>query len=126
VTRDRMETVREIWRVYERKGEEAGLEALLECCHPDAVFDLYTGDGSVLRGADEMREFLRKRADGGATIEARAHHMVEDGESVVVRGGIRVRRPGQLAETQVCWRYTFDGDRISATRYVPLEGAGAA
>jgi ketosteroid isomerase-like protein len=121
-----METVREIWRVYERQGEEAGLEALLECCHPDAVFELYTGDGLVLRGADEMREFLRKRADSGATIEARPHHIVADGDSVVVRGGIRVRRPGQLLDAQVSWRYTFDGDSISATRYGPLESAGAA
>jgi ketosteroid isomerase-like protein len=126
VTRDRKEIVREIWRVYEREGEEAGLEALLECCHPDAVFELYTAGDVVLKGADEMRDFLRRRAEEGAIIEARVHRIAEEGDTVIVRGGIRVRRPGRLADAQVCWRYTFDGDRIASTRYRPLESADAA
>jgi ketosteroid isomerase-like protein len=110
--------IRELWRVYEREGQDAGIEALLEICHDDAEFGFYAMNGKILRGGDELRAFYR---DTDASIRAAPYDFKEEGDKVVVTGWVRVLRPGgALADAQVQWEYVFREGRIAELHYAPL------
>ena len=80
-----MRTVKELWRVYEEEGHDAGVDALLASCHEDAEFRFYAAEGKVLH-ANELRAFYRQQRASGASVEASPYEIREEGNSVVVTG----------------------------------------
>ena len=116
-------------RAYEtiaRADAVAGIEELLKVCHEDVEMRPYAakavaaaGDGrhELLRGRDEIRAFFRDSAESGFSVAIRTRGFAVEGDTVVVRGSIRVGRPdGSFAETSARWNYRFrDGlvDSIS-------------
>ena len=112
--------VKEAFRAWIEEGVEASVESLLRCSHPDCEFRPYAGHGRVLHGAEEVREFFADRPSGGATYAVRAQSFEEVGDEVVVRGSLRVGRPGGgFAETQVRWSYRFRDGLIEAATWAP-------
>lgn len=111
-----LKAIRRVWRAYEREGLRAGAEALLEIAAPDVVIAPFTADGRILRGHAEYRAYIDSSAAGDRTrFEARAHRIEEEGDSVVVAGGIRIFEAGGFSETTVRWEYEFrDGMLVRA------------
>ena len=116
-----LDTVRELWRVYERQGHDAGVEALIAVSHPDAEFNFYATGDEVLRGADELRAFYANGKTEGVTIRAAAYDYSDDGDTICVSGWVRVNREGgSLADAQVRWIYEFEDGRVKRMTYAPL------
>jgi hypothetical protein len=120
-------TVKELWRVYEEEGHDAGIEALLVSCHEDAEFRFYAAEGRVLHGGDELRDFYREKRAAGASVEASPYEFEEEDDSVVVTGWVRVgRESGSLADAQVRWTYAFSEGKIETVEFGPLVSAARA
>lgn len=116
-----MDAVKEIWAVLERDGAAASTETLLAHCHEDAELRPYSAEGRTLRGVTEIREFVEDRAAAGGSIHATPWRFEERGQQVVVTGSLRVQRPdGSIADAQLRWCYTFQGDLIAHAEFAPL------
>lgn len=124
-----------IQRVYDRiasDGALAGIEELLTFTHEDIEMRPYVaaGPGSpgggqqgVLRGPDEIREFFRTSIESGYKPQLRAKAFQVAGESVVVRGSIRLIRPdGSFAETKLSWTYHFRDGLVDDVGWEPRAG----
>src|SRR3954454_13920165 len=99
-----LDTVKELWRVYERQGHDAGVEALIDVSHSDAEFRFYASGEQVLHGADELRAFYRHERTEGMSVRAAAYDYSDDGDTICVSGWVRVVREGSgLADAQVRW-----------------------
>ncbi len=118
--------VKRAYEMIARAGVVAGIEELLKVCHDDVEMRAYAAkaiagageDGrDLLRGRGEIREFFRDSAENGFEVAIRTRGFEVEGDTVVVRGTIRVARPdGSFAETSARWIYRFrDGlvDSIS-------------
>ena len=113
--------VKDLWRVYERQGHDAGIDALLAIAHPDAEFRFFATEGKVLRGGDELRDFYRNGRTEGVSVKAAAYDYSDDGDTISVSGWVRVNRDGgSLADAQVRWIYEFEGGRVRRMTYAPL------
>jgi ketosteroid isomerase-like protein len=124
-----------IQRVYDRiaaEGAFAGIEELLTVCHEDVEMRSYAGSGPVsagggqqelLRGAEEIREFFRTSIESGFKPQPRAKTFQVAGDSVVVRGSIRLTRPdGSFAETKLSWNYHFRDGLVDEINWEPRAG----
>jgi hypothetical protein len=113
--------VKEVWEVLEHDGLLASLERMLEHAHDDIELRPYMAEGHVLRGVEEIREFMREELASGATIQASPWSFEEDGDTVVVSGSVRVqRRDASIADAQLRWTYTFRDGRVAAASSAPL------
>jgi hypothetical protein len=114
-------TVKELWRVYERQGHDAGVEALIAVSQPDAEFRFYATGEQVLHGAEELRAFYRNGRTEGVSVRAAAYDYSDDGETICVSGWVRVAREGgSLADAQVRWIYEFKNGLVKRMIYAPL------
>jgi ketosteroid isomerase-like protein len=124
-----------IQRVYDRiaaEGAFAGVEELLTFCHEDVEMRSYAGSGpgsagggqqELLRGAEEIREFFRTSIESGSKPQPRAKVFQVVGDSVVVRGSIRLTRPdGSFAETKLSWTYHFRDGLVDEINWEPRAG----
>jgi hypothetical protein len=112
------------WAAFEEEGPLAAMEILLRNSHDDVESRPYSGEGRVLRGADEIRAFFHEASAAGTQIKARARDFETDDDSVIVRGSIRVvHADGSFAETQVRWYYHFDGGRVDVMGWEPRAGS---
>ena len=119
-----LETVKAIWRAYEREGQEAGMEALIAASADDVEFRPYGAGDEILKGPDELRAYFARTAADGARIEAGVYDFVPSGDAVVVHGWVRVTRPdGALADAQVQWAYTFRDGKVASAAYEPASVA---
>ena len=113
--------VKELWRVYEREGHDAGVEALIAIAHPDAEFRFYATGDRVLHGADELRAFYRNGKMTGVEVRAAAYEDSTGEDTVTVSGWVRLARErGGLADAQVRWIYEFEGGLVKRMIYAPL------
>ena len=125
-TQPDLQAVRRAYEVIARADAVAGIEELLKVCHDDVEMRAYAakaiaapgaGSHELLRGRDEIRAFFRDSAERGFAVAIRTRDFAVEGDTVVVRGSIRVARPdGSFAEASVRWIYRFrDGlvDSIS-------------
>jgi ketosteroid isomerase-like protein len=115
-----------IQRVYDRiaaEGAVAGIEELLTFCHEDVEMRPYAGQGELLRGHDQIREFFRTSIESGFRPQLRAKAFQVSGDSVVVRGSIRLIRPdGSFAETNISWNYHFRDGLVDDVSWEPRAG----
>jgi SnoaL-like domain len=113
--------VKGFWEVFETDGLLASMERMLEHAHEDVELSPYMADGRVLRGADEVREFMREELAAGATLHASPWNFEEVGDTVIVSGSVRVqRRDASIADAQIRWTYTFRDGRLAAASSAPL------
>jgi ketosteroid isomerase-like protein len=119
-----LEAVKAIWNAYERQGEKAGMEALIAASADDVEFRPYGAGGETLDGADALRDHVRRTAEEGGRVDAGVYDFLPDGDLVVVRGWVRITRPGGgLADAQVQWTYTFRDGKIASAVYEPASVA---
>ena len=124
-----------IRRVYDRiaaDGAFAGVEELFTFCHEGVEMRTYVGSGpasagggqrELLRGPEEIRDFFRTSIESGFKPQPRAKAFQVVGESVVVRGSIRVTRPdGSFAETKLSWIYHFRDGLVDDVNWEPRAG----
>ena len=124
-----------IQRVYDRiaaDGVLAGIEELLTYCHEDVEMRPYAAAGpssvgggqqELLRGQEEIREFSRTTLESGFKPQPRAKALEVVGDSVVVRGSIRLTRPdGSFAETKISWTYHFREGLVDEIGWEPRAG----
>jgi hypothetical protein len=119
-------SIQNVWRLYESSEMLPATEELMRISHDDVEVRSYTAhaaaspgqrDVDVMRGSEEILAFYRKADEDGISIKARARSFELEGDSVVVRGTVRVVRPdGSFAESKLRFSYRFrDGlvDEIS-------------
>ena len=124
-----------IQRVYDRTAAEgplAGVEELLMICHEDVEMRSYAGTGpasagagqrELLRGQDEIREFFRTSIESGFKPQPRVKALQVVGDSIVVRGSMRLTRPdGSFAETKLSWTYHFRDGLVDEVGWEPRAG----
>jgi|SRR5215210_1708776 len=121
-------------RLYDRLADDgalAGIEELLSFSHEDVEMRPYTATGlgsadggpQLLRGPVEIREFFRTSVESGFKPQLRAKTIDVVGDSVVVRGSIRLTRPGgSFAETNVSWTFHFRGRLVDEISWEPRAG----
>lgn len=124
--------IKKVWQLLDEKGVVAASEALMQISHEDVELRSYLargaatpGDGEVdvLHGTDEVLDFYRKAADAGVSIKARVKSFEVEGESIVVRGSVRVvRRDGSFAETKLLWTYHFRDGLVDEITWQPRAG----
>jgi ketosteroid isomerase-like protein len=118
--------VQNVWRVQESSGTLAAIDELMRLSHEDVELRSYVAhaaaspgnrDVNVMRGSEEIMAFYRTADEEGVSARARAKSFEVEGDSVVVRGTVRVVRPdGSFAESKLRFIYHFrDGliDEIS-------------
>ena len=116
-----LDTVKDLWRVYERQGHDAGVEALIEVSHPDAEYLFYATGEKVLRGADELRAFYANQRSGGMSVRAAAYDYSDNQDRISVSGWVRVAHEGAgHADAQVRWTYEFEDGLVRRMIYGPL------
>jgi anti-sigma B factor antagonist len=103
-----VDTVRELWRRFERDGVEAALGLVDE----DVVYLLQLRGGHVLRGSDEVRALFAHFEREGASVQARLDTLEGRGDAVIASGTVRVQRPSGLEEGQYHWVFHFAGGRL--------------
>ena len=124
-----------IQRVYDRiaaDGALAGIEELLTFVHEDIEMRPYSGTGpgsafggqrALLRGPEEIREFFRTSIESGFKPQPRAKAFHVVGDSVVVRGSMRLTRPGgSFAETKLSWTFHFRDGLVDDVGWEPRAG----
>jgi hypothetical protein len=117
-------TVKDLWRVYERQGHDAGVDALIAVSHEDAEYRFYATGEQVLHGAEELRDFYRRERTDGMSVRAAAYDYSDDGDTIYVSGWVRVAREGSgHADAQVRWIYEFESGRVKRMIYGPLAAA---
>lgn len=124
-----------IRRVYELGAAEdalAGIEELLTFCHEDVEFRPYAGAGpstfgagrhELLQGREAVRDFFQTSLQSGYRPQPRARSFEVTGDSVIVRGSIRLTRPdGSFAETKLSWTYHFRDGLVDEVAWEPRAG----
>lgn len=96
-------------------GDDRQLVALMA----PGITALTLGTGSVVKGVEGVRAFLRAESRPGARrTEVQAHRIVGQGDDVLVYGRIRIFEGGALSDSPAAWRFTVRDGLIE--RIVPL------
>jgi anti-sigma B factor antagonist len=103
-----VDTVRELWRRFERDGVEAALGLVDE----DVVYLMQLEGGHVLRGTDEVRALFDDLARRGVGVQARLDSLEGRGDAVVASGTVRIERSDGLEESTYNWVFHFAGGRL--------------
>ena len=81
------------------------------------------GQHELLRGPEEIRDFFRRRSRAASSRSRAPRRFEVVGDSVVVRGSIRLTRPdGSFAETKITWNYHFRDGLIDEIGWEPRAG----
>jgi ketosteroid isomerase-like protein len=116
-------TVKEVYRAMQEDGLRSGGEYLAEHVCDDAAIRLYTTNGRVLHGREEVRSFFADAEGAGTSVVLRPREFLDDGDRVTVIGSARVQRSGGgFAETQARWTWRFRDGLISEANWEPRAG----
>ena len=124
--------VERVYELIDRDGVLAGVEHLLTFCHEDLEMRAYAGQAAgvgedprheLLRGRQEVLDFFRGRIESGFGFRIRARGFEADGDTVWVRGSIRLARPdGSFAESSVRWKFHFRDGLVDEISWEPRAG----
>jgi anti-sigma B factor antagonist len=103
-----VDTVRELWRRFEREGVESAL-GLVDA---DVVYLMQLEGGRVLRGSDEVLALFAEAERQGLGVEARLDTLEGRGDAVVASGTVRLHRPDGPFEARYHWVFHFAGGRL--------------
>jgi hypothetical protein len=116
--------VKQVYDTLQDEGVEAGIELMLSEAHDDFEFRPYVAAGQVLRGAEEVRAFFHEQLAAGTTLTLRPASFEEHDDEVVVKGSVRVARPGEgFSESQITWTYRFREGRLQEAHWSPRQGS---
>jgi ketosteroid isomerase-like protein len=116
--------IRGAFEVSESEGFMAGLEAILKFAREDCKFRPYIASGHIISGHDAIRAFYRAAMNAGTDMRLRGSSFHEEGDSVIVRGTMRVGRPsGGFSESQITWTYRFRDGRLAEASWSPRRPA---
>jgi len=105
---DHVELVRRLWDAFER----GGIDAVVEIADPDVEWEPYGGSGTVYRGHDGLRAYMKRRADRSEEADARLYSAFAKGDFVVARGEVRIRGPRGITTAQPGWLYEFRDGKL--------------
>ncbi len=106
-----VERVHALWAAWERGGLTATLEHVDEGCEWMPSADL--PDPRLLRGSDEVRDYLDRLRREGTRFEPALHTFEAlDEETVLVGGRMRVVSRAALSDSPLFWLYRTDGERV--------------
>jgi hypothetical protein len=124
--------IQNVWSVLESSGLVAATEELMRLSHEEVELHSYVARGAArpgedevepMHGAEEITAFVQRAVERGVSVRARARSFDLDGDSVVVRGSVRVVRPdGSFAETKLRWTYRFRDGLIDEITWQPRAG----
>jgi anti-sigma B factor antagonist len=103
-----VDTVRELWRRFEREGVEAAL-GLVDA---DVVYLVQLESGRVLRGTEEVLALFDDVRRRGIGVEARLDTLEGRGDAVIASGTARLDGPEGLAEARYHWVFHFADGRL--------------
>ena len=113
----RVALIRRLFEQLEKNDLAHAAEELIAHSAEDVVFEPHAAHGELIRGHDGLREFWSRFAGEGLQLRAGAYSITEEGDSVVVSGGVRTIDEGRLADTQSRWVYRFnDEDKVVSAR----------
>jgi ketosteroid isomerase-like protein len=124
-------SIERVWKLLESEGLGPAIEELMRLSHEDVELHSYVARGAalpgdeaeVLRGVEQVRAYYRNAQQQGVSVKARARSFEADGDSVVVRGSVRVVRPdGSFAETKLLFSYHFRDGLIDEIGWQPRAG----
>ena len=129
-TRPDLQAVKRAYDTMAGADVVTGIDELLKVCHDDVEMRPYAakagagaGGHELLRGHEEIRAFFRDSAEVGFSINVRTRGFAVEGDTVVVRGSIRVTRPeGSFAETSARWNYRFRDGLVDSNSWEPSAG----
>src|SRR4051794_651994 len=116
---DNVELVRELWSAFER----GGIEAVLAITDPDVEWEPYGGGGTVYRGHDGLRAYMRERQERGEEADGRLYSAFAKGDAVVARGEIRIKGEHGIVTMQPGWLYEFRHGKLIRFRGFPTQEA---
>lgn len=116
---DNVELVRQLWAAFER----GGIDAVLEIADPDVEWEPYGGGGTVYRGHEGLKAYMRARAERNEEAEGRLYSAFAKGDCVVARGEIRIRGPQGVVTMQPGWLYEFNDGKLVRFRGFPTQEA---
>ncbi len=124
--------IQKVWEIFEASGPVAATEELMKISHENVEIRSYVARGvakpgedepELVRGREEVVAFVRKATGEGVSIKARARAFELEGDTVVVRGSARVRRPdGSFAEAKLRWTYRFRDGLVDEINWQPRAG----
>jgi ketosteroid isomerase-like protein len=104
----RVDHVRRLWEAF----AHGGIDEVVELVDDGVEWRPYGAGGRVLHGAEDLRDYMERRAAQGDRIEAEVYSYEEYGECVLASGHLRIRTSEGMTDTQLHWLYTFAGDRL--------------
>ena len=107
-----VDAVRALWRAFEHDGADA----IARYAHPRSEWRPSSAGGRVLHGPEDIRQHFRALSDSGVQIRARLHELEDHGDTVLVRGSLRVERFGALSESTMVWSYRFEDGKVMCAR----------
>jgi ketosteroid isomerase-like protein len=124
--------IQKVWELLDASGPLAAIEELMRISHENVELHSYLARGAarpgeageeVIRGREEVLAFFRRTTDEGISIRARARSFDVEGDTVVVRGSVRVvRADGSFAETKLSYSYHFRDGLIDEITWQPRAG----
>ena len=105
-------TVRALFDAFQR----GGVDALIARTDPDVTWYPGSAGGQPLHGHEALRRHYTALAAHGVALHVRMDDLEEIGESVLVRGSLRVERWGSLSESTMVWLYRMRDGRVREAR----------
>ena len=114
---DNVELVRQLWAAF----ETGRIDAVLEMADADVEWEPYGGEGTVFRGHEGLRAYMRWREERNEQTEARLYSAFGRGEAVVARGEVRIESEHGVTTMQPAWLYEFRDGKLVRLRGFPTQ-----
>ena len=102
--------VREVWAAFQRDG----IAGVLDLAAEDARWRPHSAHARSFRTTAEYRAQLAEFDEAGERVEAHGTGMWSDGDVVVVRGRMRIRKGGgMLEDTRMYWLFGVCDDQLT-------------
>ena len=102
--------VREVWAAFQREG----VPGVLSLAAEDARWAPYSAHGRRFRTTAEYRAQHAELSEAGERVEASGAGIWSDGDVVVVRGRMRIRRRGGVLEdTRMYWVFGVREEQLT-------------
>jgi ketosteroid isomerase-like protein len=109
---ENLAVVRALWAGF-RSG---GVEQLIQLVGDEVEWQPLGGEGAVLRGAEQLRDYFSRMSSAGEALDAIPRSYRAVGDLVLVSGTLRVRGPEGLDERTAHWIYRFKDGRLASAK----------
>ena len=116
---DPVDAVRSLIDAY----EHGDVDGFLAVAGEETEFLPHAGRGRVLRGPEQLADYLAELAGRGERHEITIYGIERFGDVVLVSGALRISGPGHLTESQLIWSYAFEDGRLRRAAGHPSRAA---